>query len=444
MAAFPSSSTQSRYHLRRSKDVLFSAPNSRSSNILAQTHSLQLALGADHGGFELKEQLKGHLREKGYAVRDLGTNSKEPVDYPKIAQQVAQAVSSGAARFGIMIDGAGIGSAMTANKIPGVLAAAAYNEALARNSREHNDANVLTLGAGQVDVETAKRIVDVFLTTDCTAERHRKRVDMIRDMERGHDLAREDLARISARVRELLAADGGAAPGGLALSPDQVAKLIDHTVLKPEATEADIEKLCAEAAQYKFYSVCVNPSWVTKCKQLLRGSGVKVCAVAGFPLGAQAPQIKALEARRALREGAAEIDMVINIGALKSKDDQLVLRDIRGVVEECREARGVCKVILETSLLDDEEKVRACLLSMKAGADYVKTSTGFSKAGATGGDVALMARTVAPKRLGVKASGGVRTYADLVRMVQAGATRVGSSNSVNIVEEARGMASGKR
>ena len=411
---------------------------------MAQTHSLQLALGADHGGFELKEQLKGHLREKGYAVRDLGTNSKEPVDYPKIAQQVAQAVSSGAARFGIMIDGAGIGSAMTANKIPGVLAAAAYNEALARNSREHNDANVLTLGAGQVDVETAKRIVDVFLTTDCTAERHRKRVDMIRDMEKGHDLAPEDLARISARVRELLAADGGAAPGGLALSPDQVAKLIDHTVLKPEATEADIEKLCAEAAQYKFYSVCVNPSWVTKCKQLLRGSGVKVCAVAGFPLGAQAPQIKALEARRALREGAAEIDMVINIGALKSKDDQLVLRDIRGVVEECREARGVCKVILETSLLDDEEKVRACLLSMKAGADYVKTSTGFSKAGATVEDVALMARTVAPKRLGVKASGGVRTYADLVRMVQAGATRVGASSSVNIVEEARGMASGKR
>ena len=422
--------------------MLESPPSNVASN--PAPRSLQLALGADHGGFELKEQIKTHLREKGYAVRDLGTNSKDPVDYPKIAQQVAQAVSSGAARFGIMIDGAGIGSAMTANKIPGVLAAAAYNEALARNSREHNDANVLTLGAGQVDVETAKRIVDVFLTTDCTADRHRKRVDMIRDMEKGHDLAPEDLARISARVRELLAADGGAAPAGLALSPDQVAKLIDHTVLKPEATEADIEKLCAEAAQYKFYSVCVNPSWVPKCKQLLRGSGVKVCAVAGFPLGAQAPQIKALEARRALREGAAEIDMVINIGALKSKDDPLVLRDIRGVVEEGREARGVCKVILETSLLNDEEKVRACLLSMKAGADYVKTSTGFSKAGATVEDVALMARTVAPKRLGVKASGGVRTYADLVRMVQAGATRVGASSSVNIVEEARQMASGKR
>jgi deoxyribose-phosphate aldolase len=415
--------------------------------------STSLALGADHGGFELKEQLKSHLRERGYAVRDLGTNSKEPVDYPKIAQQVAQLVSSGAVRFGIMIDGAGIGSAMTANKIPGVLAAAAYNEALARNSREHNDANVLTLGASQVDVETAKRIVDVFLTTDCTADRHKKRVGMIRDIEKGRrdvtppstkDLSPEDVGRIADRVREILAQGGAASAQSLVLTPDQVVKLIDHTVLKPEATEEDIEKLCKEAAEYKFYSVCVNPSWVPKAKQLLRGTSVKICAVAGFPLGAQSPQIKALEARRALREGASEIDMVINIGALKSKDDQLVARDIRGVVEECKEARAVSKVILETALLDDEEKVRGCLLSMKAGADFVKTSTGFSKSGATVEDVALMARTVAPRRLGVKASGGVRSYADVVKMVQAGATRVGSSNSVNIVQEARGMASGKR
>ena len=386
-------------------------------------------------------------------MRDLGTNSKDPVDYPKIAHQVAQLVSSGAVRFGIMIDGAGIGSAMTANKIPGVLAAAAYNEALARNSREHNDANVLTLGAGQVDAETAKRIVDVFLTTDCTADRHKKRVAMIRDIEKGRrdvtspstkDLSPEDVARIADRVREILAQGGVTSAPSLVLTPDQVVKLIDHTVLKPEATEEDIEKLCKEAAEYKFYSVCVNPSWVPKAKQLLRGTSVKICAVAGFPLGAQSPQIKALEARRALREGASEIDMVINIGALKSKDDQLVARDIRGVVEECKEARAVSKVILETALLNDEEKVRGCLLAMKAGADFVKTSTGFSKSGATVEDVALMARTVAPRRLGVKASGGVRTYADVVKMVQAGATRVGSSNSVNIVQEARGMASGKR
>src|SRR6266568_8407777 len=146
--------------------------------------SLQIALGADHGGFELKEALKLHLRDQGHAIRDLGTNSKEPVDYPKIARAVAESVASGAAKFGIMIDGAGIGSAMAANKVPGVLAAAAYNEGLARNSREHNDANVLTLGAGQVDVETAKRIVDVFLTTECTVDRHRKRVSMIRDLDR--------------------------------------------------------------------------------------------------------------------------------------------------------------------------------------------------------------------------------------------------------------------
>jgi deoxyribose-phosphate aldolase len=416
------------------------------------TPSLQLALGADHGGFELKEQLKSYLRDKGHAVRDLGTHSKDPVDYPKIAQEVARLVSSGAVRFGIVVDGAGIGSAMAANKVPGVLAAAAYNEALARNSREHNDANVLTLGAGQVDAEMAKRIVDVFLSTECTAERHRKRVGMIRDMEKGRrdvtppvkDLSPGDIERIADRVRELLQPGGAGGGAGLVIPPEKLVKLIDHTVLKPEATEADIEKLCKEAAEYKFYSVCVNPSWVTKAKQLLGGTGVKVCAVAGFPLGAQSPQIKALEARRALREGASEIDMVINIGALKSRDDVLVARDIRGVVEECDEAHGASKVILETALLTDEEKVRACLLSMKAGADFVKTSTGFSKSGATVEDVALMARTVAPRKLGVKASGGVRTYADVVKMVEAGATRVGSSNSVNIVEEAKQLASGKR
>jgi deoxyribose-phosphate aldolase len=171
---------------------------------------------------------------------------------------------------------------------------------------------------------------------------------------------------------------------------------------------------------------------------------VKVCAVVGFPLGAQSPEIKTLEARRALREGAQEIDMVINIGALKSKDDRLVARDIRGVVEVCDEAHAVSKVIMETALLSDEEKVRGCLLAMKADADFVKTSTGFSKAGATVEDVALMARTVAPRKLGVKAAGGIRTFADVVKMVEAGATRVGSSNSVKILEEATQMASGKR
>jgi deoxyribose-phosphate aldolase len=428
-----------------------------------RTHTYSLALGADHGGFELKERLKGWLREEGHAIRDVGTQSKEAVDYPKIAREVAELVASGAVRFGIMIDGAGIGSAMTANKVPGVLAAAAYNEALARNSREHNDANVLTLGAGQVDFETAKRIVEVFLGTECTVERHRARVRMIRELDargrvrgrahgsesggtrltRGTELSSEDMKRIAERVKEILQ-HGSAAPPAVQLPPEQVVKLIDHTLLKPEATAEEIEKLCREAAQYGFYSVCVNPTWVAKAKALLRGTGVKVCAVVGFPLGAQSPEIKTLEARRALREGANEIDMVINIGALKSGDDRLVARDIRGVVEACDEARGLSKVILETALLTDEEKIRGCQISMKAGADYVKTSTGFSKGGATVEDIALMARTVAPRKLGVKASGGVRTYADLLKMVSAGATRVGSSNSIKIVEEATQMAAGKR
>ncbi len=417
-----------------------------------KTRTFQLALGADHGGFDLKESLKTYLREKGHTVHDLGTYNKDAVDYPRIAKAVADLVAAGNARFGIMVDGAGIGSAMTANKVPGILAAAAYNETLARNSREHNDANVLTLGAGQVDVETAKRIVDVFLETECTADRHRARVKMIRQMDKGGrgvnprdtELSGEDVARIADRVRQLIQPGGSAQPATAVIPPDQLVKLIDHTLLKPEATAEDIEKLCQEAAKFGFYSVCVNPTWVAKAKALLRGTKVKVCAVVGFPLGAQSSEIKTLEARRALREGAQEIDMVINIGALKSKDDNLVARDIRGVVEVCDDARAVSKVILETALLTDEEKVRGCLLSMKAHAGFVKTSTGFSKAGATVEDIALMARTVAPRKLGVKASGGVRTYADVVKMVQAGATRVGSSNSVKILEEATQMASGKR
>ncbi len=412
--------------------------------------TFQLAIGADHGGFELKEQLKTYLLEKGHAVNDVGTHSKAPVDYPKFAKAVAELVATGAVRFGIMVDDAGIGSAMTANKVPGVLAAAVYNEALARNSREHNDANVLTLGAGQVDVETAKRIVEVFLQTECTVDRHRARVRMIRELDKegsgvtGMDLSSDDIARITDRVRQLLQQGASAPPATTLLAPEKLVKLIDHTLLKPEATAEDIEKLCREASQYGFYSVCVNPTWVAKAKSLLRGTPVKVCAVVGFPLGAQSPEIKTLEARRALREGAQEIDMVINIGALKSKDDRLVLRDIRGVVEVCDEAHALSKVILETALLNDEEKIRGCQLAMKADADFVKTSTGFSKSGATVEDVALMARTVAPRKLGVKAAGGVRTYADVLKMVQAGATRVGSSNSVAIVEEATQMAAGKR
>lgn len=407
-------------------------------------HPLKIAIGSDHGGFDLKQQLIPFLQAQGHTIEDVGTTGKEPVDYPRFAHAVASRVGSGGADLGIVIDGAGIGSAMTANKVPGVLAAACYNEALAKNAREHNNANVLTLGAGQIDLAAAKQIANTFLTNECTADRHLARVKLIREIEgrsmsssSGADLSPEDIQRIADRVKQLL---GGGAPAGGSmprpLPADQVAKLIDHTLLKAEATPADVEKLCAEAKKHGFWSVCVNSSYVKQAKTLLRDSRVKVCAVVGFPLGAMEPQIKALETRKALRDGAGEIDMVINIGALKSKDDATVLRDIRGVVESCKDSRALCKVILETSLLNEEEKVRACQLSMKAGADFVKTSTGFSTGGATAEDIALMARTVASRKLGVKASGGIRTYADVVKMVNAGATRVGCSSSVKIMEEA--------
>ena len=406
--------------------------------------SLRIALAADHGGFELKERLKEHLRARGHEVADLGTNGKDPVDYPVFARAAALRVAQGEADFGIVVDGAGIGSAMAANKVPGVLAATCNTEALAKNAREHNDASLLALGEGHVDAETAKRIVDVFLATECTAERHLRRVAMIREMEKEKgmtDLSAEDIERIAAKVKEMLGKGGPAAATPPAvLTPAQVAQLIDHTLLKPDAMASDVEKLCAEARQHGFFSVCVNPVFVPQVKRLLRGSAVKVCCVVGFPLGAQDSQIKLLEARKAIREGAQEVDMVINVGALKGKDDALVLKDIRGVVEACKDGRALSKVILETSLLTDEEKVRACELSMKAGADYVKTSTGFSSGGATAEDIALMARTVAPKKLGVKASGGIRTLADLLKMVKAGATRVGASASVKILEEARAAA----
>ena len=404
------------------------------------------------GGYELKQHLLRHLAAAGHRVRDCGTHSKEPVDYPRFALAVARLVAAGECDLGVVVDGAGIGSAMAANKVPGVLAAACYNEALARNSREHNDANVLALGAGQTPPEAASAIVDAFLSASCTAERHRRRVEMIRDIERGAmsspsgggpALSAEDIARIADRVKQLLEQRPGSG-GGAPIPVERLVALIDHTLLKPEATPADIERLCEEARRHRFFSVCVNPSYVKQAAGLLRGSPVKVCCVVGFPLGAQPPESKALEARRAIREGAREIDMVINIGALKGRDDAAVLRDIRAVVEACKDGRAASKVILETALLTDEEKVRGCEISVKAGADFVKTSTGFGPGGATAADVALMSRTVAPRKLGVKAAGGVRSYADVVAMVEAGATRVGSSSSVKIVEEAQALAGARR
>jgi len=218
----------------------------------------------------------------------------------------------------------------------------------------------------------------------------------------------------------------------------QIARYIDHTLLKPEATRDQIHKLCREADQYSFASVCVNPAWVREAASILRHSCVRVCTVAGFPLGANAPDTKAYEARRAIFDGAHEIDMVINIGALKSSDYDLVERDIRGVVEVCHEFGCLCKVIIETALLTTEEKVKACLLVKTAGADFVKTSTGFSKAGATIEDVALMRQVVGPS-MGVKAAGGVKDFASAQEMIRAGATRIGASVGVKIAREAGGL-----
>ncbi|HAL92964.1 MAG TPA: hypothetical protein DCM68_08080 [Verrucomicrobia bacterium] len=420
----------------------------------------RIAVGSDHGGYELKEQLAGWLKSQGHNVTDVGTNSKEAVDYPVFAAAVARAVAAGRCDLGIMVDGAGIGSAMAANKIPGVRAAGCYNEALAKNSRQHNGANVLTLGSGQTNFEQAKAIADVFIATDCTEERHLRRVQMIQDLESGRagtpvmaaikemklDLSPQDVARIAERVKQIVG--GGAAPAsGTAnmanLPPAQLARMIDHTILKPEATQDEVKKLCEEALKHNFFSCCVNSSWVRYVAQILRGSSVKVCAVVGFPLGAGTPEIKALEARRAIREGAKEIDMVINVGLVKSGNWDAVMKDIRTVAESCKDGGALLKVILETCLLTKDEIVKACEASMRARADYVKTSTGFNKGGATAEDIALMARTVAPRRLGVKASGGVRTYADAMLMIRNGATRVGSSNSVKMMEEAAAATGGK-
>ena len=220
--------------------------------------------------------------------------------------------------------------------------------------------------------------------------------------------------------------------GSIPLDVD-IAAMIDHTLLKPDATPDQIAQLCYEARKYGFASVCINPGHVKLCADLLRGSNVKVCTVIGFPLGATSPEAKVYETETALRDGATEIDMVINIGALKGGDNTWVARDIRGVVETAHNARAIVKVIIETSLLTDEEKVTACLLAKQAGADYVKTSTGFAGGGATVEDVALMRRVVGPE-MGVKASGGVRTFEEARSMVQAGATRIGTSAGVKIVQ----------
>jgi deoxyribose-phosphate aldolase len=445
----------------------------------------KIALGCDHGGFELKEDLKEYLQGLGKEVIDCGTSGKEAVDYPLFAEKVAALVSSGEAQRGIMVDGAGIGSCVAANKVPGVRAALCYDISTARNSREHNDTNVLTLGGRLVAPGLAREIVNTWLETDCTEERHLRRVSQIMDLEKKYcagasadstgqateasiddviekialkiesRLTPEDLARTiesacdpcygcgqcvekkADQVRRIIEMGAGrvSASPGVRDIPAQLARFIDHTLLKPDASREQIEKLCQEAREYQFATVCVNPTWVKVCRDLLQDSDVRVCAVVGFPLGASNPETKAFEARQAIRDGAREIDMVINIGALKSGLDDLVRRDIATVTEACRDGSAKSKVIIEAALLTDEEKIRACQLARAAKADFVKTSTGFGPGGATDYDVALMKEAV-QCQLEVKAAGGIRTLSDTKKMLQAGATRIGASAGVKIVQEA--------
>ena len=427
---------------------------------------MRIAIGADHGGYDLKSSLAAHLREAGHQVEDVGTSSNEAVDYPVFARAVADAVSRGTADVGIMIDGAGIGSCMVANKVPDVRAALAYDLSSARNSREHNNANVLTLGAGLIGAGLAKQIVDVWLATECTEARHLNRVAMFAEDAADLQLSDQDIDKVVDRLHQILGPMTSSEPSGASVGddpeaarefvrlgatgltsvapaerpgniPGDLARYIDHTLLKPGSTEEQVRTLCAEALEYNFRSVCINPTWVALAAELLRGSEVLTCTVVGFPLGANEPAIKAMEARRAIRNGAREIDMVINIGALKSGNDDLVFRDIQAVVEDCVDGNAVCKVILETALLSDDEKRRASELARRAGAHFVKTSTGFSTGGATVSDVALMAEVVRGAGMEVKASGGISSYSDARAMIEAGATRLGASASIGIVREAK-------
>jgi deoxyribose-phosphate aldolase len=242
--------------------------------------------------------------------------------------------------------------------------------------------------------------------------------------------------RVQNRIQQVLAVPESPAPPLERMDADELARVIDHTLLKPEATEDQIAALCQEAIEYHFAAVCIHPTYVALCREMLEGTDVGIATVAGFPLGATLSEVKAYEAQRVIAAGAGEVDMVLNMSALKSGNYELVYRDVGAVAQACHARSAVLKVIIEAALLSDEEKVAACTLAQEAGADYVKTSTGFGPGGAKVEDVALMRRTVGPE-MGIKAAGGIRTYADALAMIGAGATRIGASAGVKIVQDAR-------
>jgi deoxyribose-phosphate aldolase len=293
----------------------------------------------------------------------------------------------------------------------------------------------------QYDAATIERLVEE-ITQQVLVALDKSRTD-IPAVDGGHDPNCPDCERQGVQHRPHLvrqAMEAGAsrfsATLGIKHVDGDVARLIDHTLLKPDATQSQIAQLCHEARQYSFATVCVNPTHVKLCHDLLRDSDVAVCTVVGFPLGATPPEVKAYEAQQSIDDGATEVDMVINIGALKGGEFDLVERDIAMVTRTCHNNGAICKVIIEAALLTEQEKVKACELAKKAGADYVKTSTGFGPGGATVADVALMRRVVGPE-MGVKAAGGIRNLADAKGMVEAGATRIGASAGVKIVQEAK-------
>jgi deoxyribose-phosphate aldolase len=444
---------------------------------------LRIAVGSDHTGFALKRDVLAWVSEMGHATVDFGTRDERAVDCADLAGAVAEAVARSQCQLGIVIDGEGIASAIAANKVSGARAATCCDAEMARGAREHSFANVLALGARGLSRSRAQEILRAFLTT-APGERHARAVGKIGELERSHvrigaeAVRRRGGARVmaqgealgAAKLEEILVAlarqvlerggdavharnsdardvtigleqvrcalQAGACRVGLeACRPrdlGDLASYIDHTLLRADATPEEIDRLCAEALEHRFASVCVNGVHVKRCAEVLRGSGVLVASVAGFPLGAMASEAKVFEARRVVEDGACEVDMVMSIGLLKSGEDERVERDIADVVETCHALGARVKVILETCLLGREEKVRACRIAQRAGADFVKTSTGFAGGGATVEDVALMRETVGPE-VGVKASGNVRDRETALALLAAGATRIGASASVAIV-----------